>query len=490
MTPQQWKIAAVVSVALALVVGSIVVIASSGGDDDSVRTASSTSSSSSTSALPTTTSTLPPLTSPPIVTPSTITPGSTVIIPGSTTTVPPTTQPPTTTQASTTTTAPTTTTTEPDGSTDIGITPTEIHLAVIADDPATFDGMEAWASTANRGDGIAGRKVRLDLLTTNGTAEGYAAAVQTACDQDFAIVGSFSLFDVASDVAGCADIPDLPVEATNVPHSVTPNVFAAFPREPAVEAVGALRWLAENVGGCCVQYWVVPDADPLRTRTLATIDAAAAAGFTTGGSTDLAVDAPTSDYDAVVSQIAEAGASFAASGWGLDSTVTLRRAAVAGDLQTVDTWYCDGACYETRFLDQGGGDVEGQYVAIETAAFTDRSEVPGVRAYLRSTRRGDDDPSYAGLRSFTAGLLFEQALDKVVDDAGKNGITRVRLLEQLATIDAFTGNGIVGPTDVAGGVPNGCYVLLRVVDGKFVRQQPPEVGSLDCGPQNLQTIGD
>lgn len=501
MTPQQWKVAAAVSVALALVVGSIVVIVSSGGDDDSVRTASSTSSSSSsTSTLLTTTSTLPPLTAPPVVTPSTITPGSTIIIPGSTTTAPPTTQLPTTqspttqpptTQPATTTQAPTTTTTEPDGSTDVGITPTEIHLAVIADDPTTFDGMTAWQSTVNKGDGLAGRKVRLDLLTTDGTAEGYAAAVQSACEEDFAIVGSFSLFDAPTDAVGCGAIPDLPVEPVAPAHAVASNAFSVFPREPAVEAVGPYKWLAANVAGCCAQFWIVPDLEPGRARTNATIDAAAAVGFETAGTVDLGDnDPPEPTYEEIVDQLVDSGGTFAASGLGSASTIELRDAAEAKGVSGVRAWYCDARCYDTAFLDGGGTNVEDEYVVIETAPLSDRLEVPGVRAYVRAARRGNDPTSYDGLRSFTAGLLFEDALGKVVDEHGDNGLTRVALLEALGTIDAFTGDGIVGSTNVAEGTPSGCFVLLQVRNGKFARVSPTDAGSLDCGPQNLQTIGD
>ena len=486
MTPQQWKVAAVVSIALALVVGSIVVIASSGGDDDSIDTASSTSSSSSTtSTFPTTTSTLPPLTAPPTVTPSTITPGSTVIIPFPTTTTPPTTQAPTTTDA------PTTTTTEPDGSTDIGITPTEIHLAVIADDPASFAGMSAWQSTANKGDGLAGRKVRLDLLTTNGTAEGYATAVQTACDEDFAIVGSFSIFDAPSDAFGCGAIPDLPVEPVAPAHAVATNSFSVFPREPAVEAVGPYKWFGANVEGCCSQFWVVPELEPDRGRTNATIDAAAATGFETAGTVDLGDnDPPEPSYEDIVQQLVDSGGTFAASGLGADSTILLRQEAETQGVADGKTWYCDGRCYGGTFLDSGGTAVEDQYVAIETAPFSDRLDVSGVRAYLRATRRGDDPATYAGLRSFTAGLLFEEALGQVVDEDGENGLTRERLLAALGTIDTFTADGIIGATNVADGTPNGCFVLLQVRNGKFARVNPADAGNLDCGPQNLQTIGD
>jgi hypothetical protein len=489
MTPQQWKITGVVTAALAIVIGSIVAIATSGGDDESIRTSGTTSSSSSTSTLPTSTSTLPPSTGP-LVTVPTVTPGSTVVVPGSTT-APPTTAAPTTaapTTAAPSTEATTTSTTEPEGSTDIGISPTEIHVAVIADDNATFDGMRAWMATVNRGGGLGGRKVRLDLRTT-GSAEGYAAAVQASCENDFAIVGSFSLFDAAAGDVGCGAIPDLPVEPVAPAHAVAENAFAVFPREPAVEAVGPYKWLLANVDECCSQFWVVPDLEPDRTRTLATIDAAAAVGFETAGTVDLGDnDPPEPTYDEIAEQVVDSGATFVASGLDASSTLELRQAAI--DATGVRAWFCDSSCYDPSLVADDGASLDDEYVAIETAPFSDRLEVPGVRAYLRATRRADHDPTYEGLRAFSAGLLFEHAVERIVDEHGENGLTRVHLLEALGGIDAFTADGIVGPTNVAAGAPTGCYVLLQVRDGKLARVNPDAVGSLDCGPQNLQTIGD
>jgi Periplasmic binding protein len=482
MTPQQWRITAVVVAALAIVIGTVVALVSSGGDDDSIETSKTTTSSSSTSTLPTTSSTVPQ-TQPVTVVPPTIVPGSTVIVPGSTTT--PTTQAPTT--APTTQPPSTTSTTQANGSPDVGISPTEIQLAVIADDPSTFEGMQAWQSVVNRSGGMADRKVRLDLLTTDGTAEGYAAAVQTACDQDFAIVGSFSLFDAASGDVGCGAIPDLPVEPVTPAHAVAENAFAVFPREPATEAVGPYKWLLGNVEECCSQFWVVPDLEPDRARTLATIDAAAAVGFETAGTVDLGDnDPPEPTYDEIVEQIVDTGATFAASGLDLGSTQQLRQAGATAT--GVHAWFCGSQCYDQAFLDNDA--VESQYVAIETAPLSDRVEVAGVRSYVRAAHRADQDPTYEGLRAFAAGLLFQDAAEQVVDADGDDGLTRARLLEALGGVTSFTADGIIGSTDVAAGAPSGCFVLLQVRDGKFARVNPTAVGSLDCGPQNLQAVGD
>ncbi len=495
MTKQQQMVVAIVG-ALSIFIGvGITLLVTSGSDDR--REGIEIGSTSSSLAQPN--STLAPITSPPLIGSSTtitappvtqkpITPGTTLIIPPSTTasskpptttspTNPPTTNPPTTNP-------PSTTTTGPDRNTDIGITDDEIALAVIADDAATFQGMVTWQHAVNRGGGLADRKITLDLLETGGSAEGYANAVATACDRDFAIVGSFSRFDTSAEGAGCGAIPDLPVEPIAGEHANASNTFAAFPRQGGIEAVGPYKWLHDNVVGCCDQFVLVPDSGPERDRTLASIDGATSAEFTTAGTADVAADDDATRYEEILDDIEATGANFVASGLGRDSTTLLRQTAT-GRAADVQVWYCDASCYDAAFVADGGDAIDGEYVAIETAPFSDRSAVSSLRTYIRITTRAGEDTSYAGLRAFVSGLLFEHAAEQVIDEEGENGLTRTRLLDALATVHDFNAGGIIGSTDVATGTPNGCYVLLQVDDGRFKRVNPGDKGLLDCGSQNL-----
>jgi ABC-type branched-subunit amino acid transport system substrate-binding protein len=337
--------------------------------------------------------------------------------------------------------------------------------------------------SVNRRGGIAGRKVRLDLYESGGTPEGYLDAVAEACARDFAIVGSFSAFDAPTTDVDCGDMPDLPVEVTVAERSSVPNAYAAFPRQPDIHPVGAYRYLRDAVDSCCGQFMLVPNEEPARTRTLARIDAAVAIGFDSVGQTDILSDDPEA-YAEYLAQIEAVGATFVETGGGMDSVLTLRRAA-EGRAADVAVWYCDAECYDTAFLTEGDAAVEGQYVAIETAPFSDRSEIPALRAYYRSTTREDETPTYAGLRAYVTGLLFERAAKAVVDSDGDDGLTRARLLEALSEIHDFDAKGIVGPTDVGARVATGCYVLLQVQGGGFERLDPAEVGAVSCGDDNL-----
>ena len=231
---------------------------------------------------------------------------------------------------------------------------------------------------------------------------------------------------------------------------------------------------------------LVPDTEPGRTRTLAAVDAASGAGFTRAGTADISAGDPSSRYDEIVGTIADTHATFASSGLGLASTVLLRQSEQS-HATDVKAWYCDASCYDAAFVDNGADAVEQEYISIETTPLGDHT--PALRRYARSAVRSGDDATYAGLRGYVAGTLFENAAAQVVGDHGQDGLTRARLLDSLAGTHAFTAGGIVGPTDIGQRAPSGCFVMLKVRNGGFKRVNPTAKGSLDCSPGNLVEVG-
>lgn len=511
---QLWITLTAVAVALLLGVG-VTLLVTSGGDDDETVSApgdsTTTTTTASTTTASTTTTSAPGTTTIPSTTPTTITPGTVVVQttttfppitevppitrPTTTTTQAPTTTQPPTTQATTTqaptTPAPTstepttTTTTEPEPH-DPGITSKEIRVAVIADDKAAVHGMTAWASTINRKGGIAGRKVKLDPLDTDGTTEGYAEAMATACTRDFAIVGTTSRFDGATQALVECKAPDLPTRVVDDAHREAPTTFPLIPERPGVVPVGAFRWFLDNVDGCCKQLAVVPAEEPGASAARAAVTASTDVGFETLDTVDVAADAPESRYAEIVQQIVSTGADFVR-GAGLDSTVSLRQEAQDQQVDTVSAWYCDRQCYDPALVADGGTAVEGQYVEIGVVPLSD-TDVPGVKAFLKAMDRLERPTSPAALEAFASGLLFQRAARDAVDASDDGSLTRAGVVDALSELHDFTALGIVGSTDIAARAPTGCFALLQVQSGELRRAYPAPAGQLDCGAANLSTL--
>jgi len=102
--------------------------------------------------------------------------------------------------------------------TEIGVTATEIHIAIAADvdnpfAPGLFqgavDGVKAGAAYLNSkagGGGVAGRKLVVDFIDTHLNANDSRNATITACQNDLALVGGLMLFLTSvADLTGCKD---------------------------------------------------------------------------------------------------------------------------------------------------------------------------------------------------------------------------------------------------------------------------------------------
>src|SRR4029077_9841950 len=133
---------------------------------------------------------------------------------------------------------------------DVGITATEIRVAVIADvdnslAPGVFkasvDAMKAWAKVVNKDGGLAGRKVVIDFIDSHLNPNETRNATITACADDFAMVGGEALFmSNVDDMVACKNsagqaigFPDMPGLALDAKQSCSPVSYPIIGYGPA-----------------------------------------------------------------------------------------------------------------------------------------------------------------------------------------------------------------------------------------------------------------
>jgi hypothetical protein len=152
---------------------------------------------------------------------------------------------------------------------------------------------------------------------------------------------------------------------------------------------------------------------------------------------------------------------------------------------------CTLQCYDRRFIEEGGDDVEGHYVSLFFIPFEEAKQNKSVNAFLKAIGGRNEADGFAA-QAWTAGLFFRDVVAKVVEKHGNNGLTRARFLEEARNIHDFKaevdGQGMLGPTDVGGKKLNGCFVLTQVKNGKYVRVFPKEKGTFNCDRKNVTTI--
>jgi hypothetical protein len=156
---------------------------------------------------------------------------------------------------------------------EIGVTPTELHIAVIADvdtplAPGAYagarDAVEGFGKYINQQGGLAGRKVVVDFYDSKLNGDETRNAILKACQSDFAMVGTGALFlNNVDDMLACPDakgaktgLPDVPVVSLWEPHQNSPVSFpitapAKVFTDPSGQTyqarVGRFRWYLQHV---------------------------------------------------------------------------------------------------------------------------------------------------------------------------------------------------------------------------------------------------
>ncbi len=137
---------------------------------------------------------------------------------------------------------------KPTKATDIGVTPTEIKIAVVADvdtplSPGLFqgvvDGFNGFAKYINANGGLAGRKVVVDFHDSKLSGSESRNAMITSCTNDFAVVSAALFLANVDDVEQCKDstgavtgLPDLATLYTSLAQQCSKTTYAVNP--PAI----------------------------------------------------------------------------------------------------------------------------------------------------------------------------------------------------------------------------------------------------------------
>jgi ABC-type branched-subunit amino acid transport system substrate-binding protein len=415
-------------------------------------------------------------------------------------------------------TAPGSAATDKPTATEVGVTPTEIHVAVVADvdnsiAPNLFagsrDAVLGYARYVNKTGGIAGRKLVVDFYDSKLNPNETRNAEIQACQNDLAMVGTSSVFLVGvDDMRACKDktgtatgLPDVPFVTTarvqacsDQSFPVTGSLVVCSTQEDHpqtyVAPVGrGLYWQKKYGKDLHGVYVFGSDTKSARDSAYATLGQLRAIGIESDGDFDRSASAQQSEYTAIVQTIRSKGSNYAQCTGQYTCTVLLRKEATLQGVQSVKVWDCGGQCYDPKFLSTGGTDVDGQYIYLNYLPFLDKKEQKANKMLANFVKyTGADKVDGFGAYAWPAAEAFREAVDTVVQKDGVNGITRQSLLDALNGMHEFDAGGMFGKTDLADRKVTDCFVLLQVQHGKFVRVYPKKAGTMSCTPKNLLDV--
>ncbi len=395
---------------------------------------------------------------------------------------------------------------------EVGVSATEIRIAVVADvdnpfAPGLFqgsvDGVQGWAKYVNANGGLAGRKVVVDFIDSRLSADEARNAVIEACSADFALVGTSALFlNTVADIEGCADkagvatgLPDLAVVTTEVVQQCSFTTYSINPpqilcatkdRHPQTYQGndGRVAYYKKRFGKKLHGAYVYSNdikAAELSTRAIAA--PLQKAGIRADQQVDVSSQALQTVYTSIIRAMKDDKSNFFSNGGPFNATVSARKEAqIQGLTDPNIIWDCTLQCYDRKLLEQGGEAVERQFVQLGFVPFEEASSNRTLRAFLKFVGKKKADAF--GAQAFASGVLLQRAVEQAVAAGGVNAVTRAALFDQLATIHDFDAGGMIGTTDVGARKNSPCFMLVQVRNGAFERVYPKKKGSFDCKPSN------
>jgi ABC-type branched-subunit amino acid transport system substrate-binding protein len=399
---------------------------------------------------------------------------------------------------------------------DVGVTANEIRIGVVADNDNPFvpgifkgaaDAVQGAAKYINANGGIAGRKLVVDVYDSKLNANEARNSFISACEKDFALVGTTALFVTTfDDVINCKDakgqatgIPDLGGLITSLTEACSPVTFS--PNAPQVQCdtvgedpvtyqgtMGPFKYivgkLKNDAHGALLTSNDTPDA---RRSGDANMLLVKKAGVKPDAEVSLSSRDPQSAFTPVVQQMKTAASNFSYLTMSLNSAIELRQeAALQGIRADQATWLCPSTCYDQEAMSKIGNAMDGEKVFLTFLPFEEVKSNKMLANFVKYT--GKDKVDGFAVSGWAAAILFQQALNDAVKQHGVNGVTRANLFTALKATGPFNAGGLVSGADIGKKVGSPCYLLLEWNDGKYARVHPTKKGTFDCTKSNYTTV--
>ena len=363
------------------------------------------------------------------------------------------------------------------GSTDPGVTDTEIKLGNVSTisgpvpgfGQTGVNGAKAYLNYINQTEGgVCGRK--LTLLTADDRLDAGVSrsATEKLAGEVLGFAGGTTVVD-----NGAASV----INGTNISSAglaigdaaiASPNFFSPNPIEPSGTTNGstALWTYFKRTRGITKVAIVYPAQTDARARALAYMPDIQAAGLAVDGPYEVAI--AETNYTGVATKMMNNGADAFITALEVNGMSRFAQAVQQVGYAPKVAFY-GAQAYGKAFVGLAGPAAEGAAIAIAYSIFEDAPNNPGIAAFNEWYQRTNpgSEPDFFSVIGWAAADMMVQAIAK----AGP-APTRDLVLAALGTFHDFDAHGVIAPCDPAGKKPATSFMVTTVSNGQWKREYP------------------
>ena len=332
-------------------------------------------------------------------------------------------------------------------------------------------GTDAYFQYINSQGGVDGRKLVVKGGDDTLSCSGAQTAAQSLVGQVFTFVGSESVLDNCMLKVIPSTMPVIPSEALTPQTRSATNWYPAQP-EPSGFYTGYFKYLRAT-------YPNITKVGELYGTTVTPLahawdNAMKSVGFTI--TYERGIANTETDFTSDVVRMKQAGVQMYFAVDAANQDAALLNELQQQNFHPMVVFY--NSYYPQILTDANPGAANGVYNFQPFAMFQgeDRATVPAVDTFLTWMNKTHPSfkPDLFSALGWDAAELFVQA----VKAAGPN-LTQAGVLSALSNIHSFDGGGMEATMDIGNHGPAQCWLEMKVINGKYVRQLPPKSG-FDC----------
>jgi hypothetical protein len=339
-----------------------------------------------------------------------------------------------------------------------------------------LDASQAFAAWCNEQGGIQG--LQIEVIDMDGHIVEAAAAIETACDEAFAMVGGGLVLDDQTfprfNECGMIDFAGYTVTAAK---ALSTGMIQPIPNPPNTRTAQWLQWGAETYPEAVKNTAIVyGDIDTTKNVAAQLEETMKAAGWTI--TLRIPVALGEANYAPFAQQLKDNNITALSNVGEPSGLATFLQAMEEVDYKP-ELILQEANYYDTTFLRSAGDAGEGVYVRTAYAPFEEADSFPGMASYLdmMETHQPDGKIAGLGLQSASANLLFATAANTCID-SNDGVLERECVLAAGKEITSWTGGGLHAEMNPASRMPPECGIIMQVRDGRWQRAYP-ELGSAD-----------